>query len=66
MNMYTNTSIYIYEYICMYVYAFSDELKDIIEQLRGHDDKIRIVLNKSDQVFMRVNVCVSVWVCLCV
>ena len=28
----------------------SDELKDIIEHLRGHDDKIRIVLNKSDQV----------------
>jgi EH domain-containing protein 1 len=28
----------------------SDELKDIIENLRGHDDKIRIVLNKSDQV----------------
>ena len=28
----------------------SDELKVVIENLRGNDDKIRIVLNKADQV----------------
>lgn len=28
----------------------SDELKTVVESLRGHDDKIRIVLNKADQV----------------
>jgi hypothetical protein len=27
----------------------SDELKIVIENLRGNDDKIRIVLNKADQ-----------------
>jgi len=28
----------------------SDELKQVIEVLRPHDDKIRLVLNKADQV----------------
>ena len=28
----------------------SDEFKNVIERLRGYDDKIRIVLNKADQV----------------
>lgn len=28
----------------------SDEFKRVISSLRGHDDKIRIVLNKADQV----------------
>lgn len=28
----------------------SDELKRVIESLKGHDDKIRIVLNKADMV----------------
>lgn len=28
----------------------SDEFKRVITSLRGHDDKIRIVLNKADQV----------------
>jgi hypothetical protein len=28
----------------------SDELKGVIESLKGHDDKIRCVLNKADQV----------------
>ena len=28
----------------------SDEFKDVIAHLRGHEDKIRIVLNKSDHV----------------
>lgn len=28
----------------------SDEFKRVIESLRGHDDKIRVVLNKADQV----------------
>ncbi|KAM3567366.1 hypothetical protein VYU27_010487, partial [Nannochloropsis oceanica] len=28
----------------------SDEFKEVIEKLRGHDDKIRCVLNKADQV----------------
>jgi predicted GTPase len=28
----------------------SDEFKRVIASLRGHDDKIRIVLNKADQV----------------
>lgn len=31
----------------------TDELKTVVEGLRGHDDKIRIVLNKADQVFSR-------------
>lgn len=31
----------------------SDEFKDVIEKLRGHDDKIRCVLNKADQVQSR-------------
>jgi len=28
----------------------SDEFKEVIEKLRGHDDKIRCILNKADQV----------------
>jgi predicted GTPase len=28
----------------------SDELKTVVEHLRGNDDKIRIVLNKADQI----------------
>ena len=28
----------------------SDEFKRVIGSLRGHDDKIRVVLNKADQV----------------
>ncbi|KAL1562975.1 EH domain-containing protein 1 [Salvia divinorum] len=28
----------------------SDEFKRVIESLRGHDDKIRVVLNKADQI----------------
>lgn len=28
----------------------SDEFKQVIETLKGHDDKVRVVLNKSDQV----------------
>jgi len=28
----------------------SDEFKSCIDQLRGHDDKIRVVLNKSDSI----------------
>lgn len=28
----------------------SDEFKRVIYSLRGHDDKIRVVLNKADQV----------------
>lgn len=28
----------------------SDEFKQVISTLRGHDDKIRVVLNKADQV----------------
>lgn len=28
----------------------SDEFKRVISSLRGHDDKIRVVLNKADQI----------------
>lgn len=28
----------------------SDEFKSVISSLRGHDDKVRVVLNKADQV----------------
>jgi predicted GTPase len=28
----------------------SDEFKRVIETLKGHDDKIRVVLNKADRV----------------
>lgn len=28
----------------------SDEFKRVIGSLRGHDDKIRVVLNKADQI----------------
>lgn len=27
----------------------SDEFKAVIERLKGHDDKIRVILNKADQ-----------------
>lgn len=33
-----------------YKLDISDEFKEVIASLRGHDDKIRIVLNKADQV----------------
>lgn len=33
-----------------YKLDISDELKRVIGSLRGHDDKIRVVLNKADQV----------------
>ena len=35
----------------------SDEFRRSIEALRGHDDKIRIVLNKSDMVSCCVELC---------
>lgn len=39
----------------------SDEFKDAIEQLRGNDDKVRVVLNKCDMIntqqLMRVYGC---------
>lgn len=31
----------------------SDEFKQVISTLRGHDDKVRVVLNKADQVDMQ-------------
>lgn len=38
----------------------SDEFKRVISSLRGHDDKIRVVLNKADQVdTQQVNICPS-------
>ncbi|KAF6256286.1 P-loop containing nucleoside triphosphate hydrolase protein [Scenedesmus sp. NREL 46B-D3] len=33
-----------------YKLDISDEFKQVISTLRGHDDKVRIILNKSDQV----------------
>lgn len=33
-----------------YKLDISDEFKRVIESLHGHDDKIRVVLNKADQV----------------
>jgi len=33
-----------------YKLDISDEFKAVISALRGHDDKVRVVLNKSDQV----------------
>lgn len=33
-----------------YKLDISDEFKRVITALRGHDDKIRVVLNKADQV----------------
>ena len=35
---------------------FSDEFRSCIEALRGHEDKIRIILNKADLVEHQVNV----------
>jgi len=35
---------------------FSDEFRSCIEALRGHEDKIRIILNKADLVEQQVNV----------
>ena len=34
---------------------FSDEFRSCIEALRGHEDKIRIILNKADLVEQQVN-----------
>lgn len=31
----------------------SDEFKAVIERLKGQDDKIRVILNKADQVLLR-------------
>ncbi|CAL5220728.1 g2786 [Coccomyxa viridis] len=31
----------------------SDEMKQVIQSLKGHDDKVRVVLNKADQVDMQ-------------
>ncbi len=28
----------------------SDEFKSVIESLKGHDDKIRVILNKADSI----------------
>ncbi|CAG9460608.1 unnamed protein product [Pedinophyceae sp. YPF-701] len=33
-----------------YKLDISDEFKAVIQRLRGHDDKVRVVLNKADQV----------------
>ena len=33
-----------------YKLDISDEFKNVISTLKGHDDKVRVVLNKSDQV----------------
>ena len=33
-----------------YKLDISDEFKNVINTLKGHDDKVRVVLNKSDQV----------------
>ena len=33
-----------------YKLDISDEFKSVIHALRGHDDKVRVVLNKADQV----------------
>ena len=33
-----------------YKLDISDEFKSVIERLRGHEDKVRVVLNKADQV----------------
>jgi len=33
-----------------YKLDISDEFKKVISTLRGHDDKVRVILNKSDQV----------------
>jgi len=48
----------------------SDEFKRVISSLRGHDDKIRVVLNKADQVdtqqvqfFLAINLYVLLCVC---
>lgn len=30
----------------------SDEFKAVIERLKGQDDKIRVILNKADQVLL--------------
>lgn len=38
----------------------SDEFKRVIESLRGHDDKIRVVLNKADQIDTQ-QVCISLY-----
>lgn len=31
----------------------SDEFKAVIERLKGQDDKIRVILNKADQVWVQ-------------
>lgn len=41
----------------------SDEFKRVISSLHGHDDKIRVVLNKADQIdTQQVSIC-KIWIC---
>ena len=46
------------EYLCALTHIVrgrqvSDEFKQVISTLKGHDDKVRVVLNKADQVDMQ-------------
>jgi hypothetical protein len=42
--------ILILKYFKAHKLDISDEFRAVIEALRGHDDKIRCILNKADQV----------------